>query len=188
MGAFERAERAIKPLGTPDYAAQKQIVIDAHRICARALFKLKKITASLKEFEMGAGGARPTNGDGFWSDYGAALVASGKAGKARELLTELTNERKFDPLAWHARARFLVETRLTDADRQQGVVCATKANELCNHKRAFVLAMLANAQFGIGDTKSGRLTVEAVRRLMTGPDAQWLSAGKAEALFARTVK
>jgi tetratricopeptide (TPR) repeat protein len=161
----------------------------ADRVHAMALFARGKpgdIEAALRHFKFAAAGKDRVDGDGFWSDYGAALVASGDVDGARAVLENLTTRRSGDPLAWHARARFLATTGgLTEEDRKQAVECARKANDLCKSGRAFVLATLAEAHFRAGDAMSASETATKVKKLMAGRDAQWLSAKQAEARFAR---
>ncbi|MHC4851592.1 MAG: protein kinase domain-containing protein [Planctomycetota bacterium] len=157
----------------------------ADGIQAMALFARGKpgdTEAALPYFKSAATGPDRVDGDGFWSDYGKALVASGDKDGALVELEKLTTRRSGDPLAWHARARFLATT---DGYREEAVKWAQKASELCNRNRAFVLAMLAEAQFRAGEPESASETATKVKTLMDGRDAQWLSVKQAEARFAR---
>jgi len=165
---------------------RREVGTAAHRVWAQALFARGAAKASLEHFELGAKDLR-VEGDGFWSDYGKALVADRPDPDAgRERLERLTKERIDDPLAWHARARFLATTDgLTKEDRKKAVECAERANELCKRRRAFVLAMLAEAQFQVEEVESAQKTAAEVRKLMADRDAQWLSVKQAEARFTR---
>jgi tetratricopeptide (TPR) repeat protein len=162
----------------------REIQVGAQRVWAQALLARGDARAALPHFELGAADPRP-DGGGFFSDYGKALVAVGPgaaAGRAR--MAQLTREREEDPLAWHARARFLATTEgLTGQDRKQAVQCAQRASELCRGRRAFVLATLAEAQFQAGDAEAALETAAAVETLMAGRDAQWLSVEQAAARF-----
>ena len=161
----------------------------ADRVQAMALLARGKpgdTEAALRYSQSAATGPDRVDGDGFWSDYGVALVSSGDVDGARAELEELTTRRSGDPLAWHARARFLATTEgLTEGDRKKAVKCAEKANDLCNRGRAFVLAMLAEVQFRAGDPEAAERTAGQVKELMAGRDAQWLSVKQAEARFTR---
>ena len=161
----------------------------ADRVQAMALFARQEpgeIKKALGYFQAAEAGPDRVDGDGFWSDYGAALVASGDADGARAELKKLTTRRSGDPLAWHARARFLATTDgLTKEDRQKAVEFARTASKLCNRNRAFVVAMLAEAQFQAGDAEAARQTAAEVKELMDGRDAPWLSVKQAEARFTR---
>jgi serine/threonine protein kinase/tetratricopeptide (TPR) repeat protein len=161
----------------------------AGRVHAQALLARGDAEVALEHFAAAAASVENwVNGDGFWSDYGAALVACGRPADAREILRKLTERRPGDPWTWHARARFLATTDgLTPADRAAAVTAAQKANELCNRGRAAVLAMLAEAQFRAGDAAAARATAAAVQALMDGRDALWLSVDdmKARALGYR---
>ena len=61
------------------------------RIQAQALFGRGDAKEALEHFKAAAvSKAQWVNGDGFWSDYGAALVACGRVDEARDVLRELT--------------------------------------------------------------------------------------------------
>jgi tetratricopeptide (TPR) repeat protein len=152
-----------------------------HRVWAQALFAKGMSSEAVPHFKLAAESPRfrRIRGDGFWSDYGAALAAHEDVSAGRDLLNELVEECPLEPLAWHARARFLATCKgLTTEDRAEAVRSAKKASEWFSDRRALLLAGLAEAQFRADDLPAARATATRVLSLMDG-DAQWLTLAEA---------